>query len=299
MRQINANEIAINYEDRGPADAPVMLLVNGFGSTMMSWPDAFMDGLTARGYRVIRYDNRDVGKSEKLSGLPSVSDVISALKAGKKPDIPYTLADMAADGIGLLDALGVKTAHVMGVSMGGMIVQNMAINHGERLLSATSVMSTTGNPELPPASDDAMAALTSMPPSEEREVVIRHRMKGRRTFESPAYPKSDEDLYEAVATEFDYMYYPEGSIRQYAAIVADGNRFDRLTRVKVPMLVIHGKADALVRVDGGVDTAKAVPGARLELIEGMGHDLPHELCAQMVQLISDHADVARTKAAAE
>ncbi|MBI1261669.1 MAG: alpha/beta fold hydrolase [Rhizobiales bacterium] len=296
---MKANGISINYEDRGPADAPVMLLVNGFGSTMMSWPDAFMNGLKARGYRVIRYDNRDVGKSEKLSGLPSVSDVINAMKAGKKADIPYTLADMAADGMGLLDALGVKKAHVMGVSMGGMIVQNMAINHGDRLLSATSVMSTTGNPELPPASDEAMAALTSMPPSEDREVVIRHRMAGRRTFESPAYPKSDDDLYEAVATEFDHMYYPEGSIRQYAAIIADSNRFDRLTRVNVPMLVIHGKADPLVRVDGGIDTAKAVPGARLELIEGMGHDLPHELCARMVQLIADHADAARGKAAAE
>ncbi len=299
MRQITANGITLNYEDRGPADAPVMLLVNGFGSTMMSWPADFMEGLKARGYRVIRYDNRDAGKSEKLTGLPSVIQVIAALKEGRQPETPYTLADMAADGIGLMDALDIAKAHVVGVSMGGMIVQNMAIHHADRLHSVTSVMSTTGNYDLPPASEAAMAALTAVPPSEEREAVIAHRMAGRRIFESPAYPKTDEELYRLVAAEYDHMYYPEGSIRQYAAIVADGSRVERLKKVRVPFLVIHGKADPLLRPEGGMDTAKAVPGARLELIDGMGHDLPTELCARMVQLISDHADAAGARAAAE
>lgn len=299
MQQISANGITINFDDRGPAHAPVMLLVNGFTSTLLSWPDEFMNGLAQRGYRVIRYDNRDVGKSSKLSGQVAINDVVKAMREGRKPDLPYTLADMAADGMGLLDALGIGRAHVAGVSMGGMIVQNMAIHHGDRLLSATSIMSTTGNPEVPPASEEALKALTAVPPSDEREVVIRSRMAGRRSFESPAYPKSDADLYKAVAAEFDHMYYPEGGMRQYAAIIGDGNRVERLKKVRVPFLVIHGKADPLVRPEGGIDTAKAVAGARLELIDGMGHDLPVELCPTFVKLIADHADAAGARAAAE
>lgn len=289
MKTIKANGITINYEDRGPADGRPLLLVNGYTSTMMSWPLELMEGLRARGFRVIRYDNRDVGKSEKLKGIPAISDVAKAVRAGIKPAIPYTLSDMAADGMGLLDALGISRAHIMGISMGGMIVQVMAINHPEKLISVTSIMSTTGNPDLPPASDAAMKALQERPASAEREVVLRHSMKGRRVYQSPAYPMSDEALYQKCAAEYDHMHYPEGATRQYAAIVGDGSRVERLKAVDLPFLVIHGKADPLVRVDGGIDTAKSVRGARLELIEGMGHDLPVELAPQFVALIDDIA----------
>lgn len=299
MKTIKANGITINYEDRGPADGKPLLLVNGYTSTMMSWPLALMDGLKARGFRVIRYDNRDVGKSEKLKGIPNMGDVMKALKAGTKADIPYQLSDMAADGMGLLDALGIKRAHIMGISMGGMIVQSMAINHPEKIISATSIMSSTGNPDLPKASDAAMAALQERPASTDRETVLRHNMKGRRVYQSPAYPMSDEALYQKCATEYDHMYYPEGATRQYAAIIADGSRVDRLKNVRLPFLVIHGKADPLVPVEGGIDTAKHVAGAKLELIDGMGHDLPVELCPRYVELIADLADSAERKAAAE
>lgn len=299
MRQVQANGIAINIEDRGPADGTPILFVNGYTSTMMSWPVELMEGLRARGFRVIRYDNRDVGKSEKLTGLPDMREIMAAVREGKTPEIPYTLADMAADGIGVLDALGLERAHVMGISMGGMIVQRMAIHHPDRLQSVTSIMSTTGNPDLPKASEAAMTALQERPPAEDRETVIRHRMKGRRVYQSPAYPRSDEALYALVAREYDHMYYPEGGIRQYAAIGCDGSRVARLREVRVPFLVIHGLADPLVPVEGGIDTAKSVPGAKLELIEGMGHDLPVELCPRYVELIAAHAEAATRRAAAE
>ena len=299
MKTIKANGITINYEDRGPADGKPLLLVNGYTSTMMSWPEALMDGLKARGFRVIRYDNRDVGKSEKLKGIPAIADVVQALKTGTKADIPYQLSDMAADGMGLLDALGIKRAHIMGISMGGMIVQSMAINHPEKIISATSIMSTTGNPDLPKATDEAMAALQERPVSTDRVAVLRHNMKGRRDYQSPAYPMSDEALYQKCATEYDHMYYPEGAARQYAAIVADGSRVDRLKNVRLPFLVIHGRADPLVTVEGGIDTAKHVAGAKLELIDGMGHDLPVELCPRYVELIAELAESAERQAAAE
>jgi len=299
MKTVQANGITINYEDRGPAGATPILFVNGYTSTMMSWPEELMEGLRAEGFRVIRYDNRDVGKSEKFSGLPKVADVAAAMREGHKPDMPYMLADMAADGIGLLDALGIKQAHIMGISMGGMIVQRMAIHFPERLLSVTSIMSSTGNPDLPRATDAAMTALQEQPPSQEREAIIRHRMKGRRVYQSPAYPMTDEALYARCAREFDHMYYPEGGVRQYAAIVGDGSRVDALKKVRVPFLVIHGDADPLVPPAGGEDTAKCVPGAKLVMIEGMGHDLPVELCPQYVSLIAGHARAAESRQAAE
>ncbi|MDO8288091.1 MAG: alpha/beta hydrolase [Parvibaculum sp.] len=299
MKTIKANGITINYEDRGPADGRPLLLVNGYTSTMMSWPVALMDGLKARGFRVIRYDNRDVGKSEKLKGIPDISLVAKAVREGTKPDIPYTLSDMAADGMGLLDALGISQAHIMGISMGGMIVQSMAINHPEKIISATSIMSSTGGPDVPRATDAAMVALQERPTSGEREVVLRHNMKGRRVYQSPAYPMSDEALYQKCATEYDHMFYPEGASRQYAAIIGDGSRCERLKSVKLPFLVIHGNDDPLVPPGGGIDTAKYVAGSKLVLIDGMGHDLPVELCPRYVELIAELAESAERKAAAE
>ncbi len=295
QRQIKANGITINYEDRGPADGRPLLLVNGYTSTLLGWSDEWLDALKVRGFRVIRYDNRDAGKSEKLKGVPDPLAVMQAMQAGKSADVPYRLSDMAADGMGLLDALGIDRAHVVGVSMGGMIVQSMAINHPEKLLSATSIMSTTGNPEVPQGTDEAIAALMGQPASDERDVVIRHAVACSRALQSPAYPQFDEALYVSRALEYDHMYYPEGASRQYAAIVADGNRVERLKEVRVPFLVIHGKSDPILVAEGGVDTAKAVPGARLELFDGMGHDLPVELIPRIAGLISDLADSAATR----
>ena len=287
--QVTANGISIEVEDGGPEGAPAILLVNGYTSQLLNWPDPLLDGLKAEGFRVIRYDNRDVGLSQKFTGVPDFKAVVEAVAGGKTPNIPYTLKDMATDGMGVLDALGIDRAHVVGVSMGGMIVQRMAIHFPERLHSMTSIMSTTGNPDLPPARPDVIAALNAPPPSEDRDTVIAHRMKGRRAFESPAFPKPDDELRALIAADFDRMYYPEGAARQYGAILGDGNRVPLLQKVAVPSLVIHGIADPLVPVEGGKDTAAAIPGAELKLFEGMGHDLPEPLCGDFVALISAHA----------
>ncbi|HEY4344762.1 MAG TPA: alpha/beta hydrolase [Parvibaculum sp.] len=292
LKTIKANGITLCYEDRGPVDGRPLLLVNGYTSTLKAWSQELLDALKARGFRVIRYDNRDAGKSEKLQGIPDPLEVMQAMQAGKPAHVPYTLSDMAADGMGLLDALGIERAHIMGVSMGGMIVQSMAINHPEKLISVTSIMSTTGNPAVPQGTDEAIAALMGKPASDERGEVLRHSMACSRALQSPAYPASDETLLASCSIEYDYMYYPEGASRQYAAIVTDGNRVDRLKTVRLPFLVIHGKADPILVAEGGVDTANSVPGARLELIDGMGHDLPVELIPRIVDLMSDLADSA-------
>lgn len=290
MSQITANGIRLEIEIDGPQDGRPLLLVNGYSSQLISWPQPLLDGLTGNGFRVIRYDNRDVGLSQKFAGSPDIRAVARAVRGeAEMPTLPYTLSDMAADGIGILDALDIDRAHVMGMSMGGMIVQLMAIEHPERLLSMTSIMSTTGNPKLPPASPEAQKALLEPPASHRREDVIAASVRNRRAFESPAWPKSDAEMEAHVAAAYDRMYYPEGSVRQYAAILADGSRVERLRHVRVPTLVIHGQDDALVRVEGGRDTAACIPDARLEEFPGMGHDLPEQLCPDFVRLLTEHA----------
>jgi len=297
--QVTANGTSIEVEDMGPKDGPVILLVNGYTSQLINWPQLLLDGLVEAGFRVVRYDNRDVGLSQKFEGAPNPRETLDAVIAGKVPDIPYLLSDMAADGMGVLDALGIDKAHVVGVSMGGMIVQLMAINHADRLHSMTSIMSSTGDPKLPPATAEAQAALNEAAPSQERGDVVVHSTKGRRTYESPAYRKTDAEYEQLIGESYDRMFYPEGYMRQYCAIVGDGSRVERLKSVTVPTLVIHGKDDNLVRVEGGIDTAKSVPGARLELIEGMGHDLPDGLCPKFLELIVGHARGQLASAAAD
>lgn len=295
--QVTANGISIEVEDMGPKDGPTILLVNGYTSQLINWPKLLLDGLVDAGFRVVRYDNRDVGHSQKFEGAPDPRETFKAVMSGTVPDIPYVMADMAKDGMGVLDALGIDKAHVVGVSMGGMIVQLMAINHADRLHSMTSIMSSTGNPDVPPATEEAQVALNEAAPSDGREDVIVHSTKGRRTYESPAYRKTDAEYEQLIGEAYDRMFYPAGYMRQYCAIVADGNRVERLKSVTVPTLVIHGQDDNLVRVEGGIDTAKSVPGAQLELIDGMGHDLPDGLCPRFIELIVGHARVSLAAAA--
>ena len=267
----------------------------------MNWPVELLDGLVAEGFRVVRYDNRDVGLSQKFPerGIPLAAEVAKAVRAGETPEVPYRIEEMAADGIGVLDALGIDHAHVAGVSMGGMLVQHMAFGHPSRVASMTSIMSTSSDPGLPQATGPAMEALTSVPASDSREDVIAHTIKGRRTFESPAWPRTDAELAETIGEAYDRMYYPEGNARQHAAILSDGSRVERLKTIAVPSLVIHGDSDTLIPVEGGHDTAKHIPGARLEIIEGMGHDLPPEICPRLVELIVTHARTADCRQAAE
>ena len=274
MVQIKANGIRLDYDERGPKDGAPILLIMGFGAQMTNWPEEFPRALADAGLRVIRFDNRDVGLSQKFEGLPDAREVRAAMTAGKKPDIPYTLDDMAADAAALLDELGIQSAHILGGSMGGMIAQLVALNHPAKTRSLISIFSTTGEPSLPPAKPEAMAALTAKPPATDRASVIAHSLKGRSTYASTAFPFDEARLSAQIGANYDRSYYPEGTVRQMAAIVAASPRTDRLKTLSVPALVLHGSVDALIPPEGGRHTAQCIPGAKYHEIEGWGHDIP-------------------------
>lgn len=289
--QTTANGISITYEDKGAKDAPAILLVMGLGGQLTLWPDEFVDALVAHGFRVIRYDNRDVGLSTRFdaAGVPNLKWMF--VKAALKLPVrsAYTLADMAADGMALLDHLGIRRAHVVGASMGGMIAQHIAARYPERVLSLTSVMSTTGNPRLPRAQKEAMRVLANRPMNGDPEALIAYSVNAARVIGSPEYPATEERLQRRVRNDFERGWYPQGVARQMAAIVADGDRRAMLKSILAPTLVIHGEADPLVPIAGGRDTADNIPGARLLTIPGMGHDLPLALVDTLADAIADHA----------
>jgi pimeloyl-ACP methyl ester carboxylesterase len=291
MPTTTANGITIAYEDHGDPAAPPILLVMGLGGQLTLWPIEFVEALVARGYRVIRYDNRDIGLSEKFTaaGIPNVRRLLVRSLIGLRSHVPYTLADMAKDGVGLLDALGIERAHVVGASMGGMISQHLAFSHPGRVQSLTSVMSTTGNRWLPRAKREAMDVLLKRPQTDDIETLVAYGKHAARTIGSPGYPPDDARLDTRIRSDLARSFHPSGPARQLAAIIADGDRRKRLRAVTAPTLVIHGEADPLVPVAGGIDTAKHVPGARLENIPGMGHDLPLALVDRLADLVTGHA----------
>jgi pimeloyl-ACP methyl ester carboxylesterase len=292
LPHITANNIQLYYEDNGPANAPVILLIMGLGTQMIAWPDAMIQGLVARGFRVIHYDNRDVGMSQRMEDAP-VGNMMWAFLAntvGLPVRSAYTVADMAKDGIGLLDALCIRSAHVVGASMGGMIVQHMAANHSDKVMSLTSIMSTSGKRGLPgPRSDIRKAMMRPRPANPTREEAVAAGAEVVKAFSYPDPARPDSAYPELVGRAFDRGYYPVGTVRQLLAIVADGSRVDMLKTIKAPTLVIHGGADPLVPKEGGIDTAKHIPRARLEIIEEMAHDLPPSQIGRMVDLIAGHA----------
>lgn len=289
MPLARANGIEICYETFGQRENPPVLLVMGLGGQMILWEEPFCEGLAERGFFVIRFDNRDVGLSTKFEDAP-VPDIQKAL-AGEPIEAPYTLWDMAADAVGLLDALGIERAHVVGMSMGGMIVQCMAIRSPERLRSMTSIMSTTGAPDVGQPTPEALEALLAPPPAS-REAAIEQGVRTWQVIGSPAYPREESELRAMVARAYDRSFYPAGTARQLAAILATGDRTPALRAVRVPTLVIHGEEDALVPVSGGRATAEAVPGAKLITFPGMGHDLPRPLWPQILDAIAAHARAA-------
>jgi pimeloyl-ACP methyl ester carboxylesterase len=295
MPNIRANNIDIYYEENGPADGPVILLVMGLGAQMIAWPDEFIDGLVAKGHRVIHYDNRDVGLSQRMEGAKTPNLAWTMLKArfGLPVRVPYTLTDMAADGIGLLDALGIDKAHVAGASMGGMIVQLMAANHRERLLSMTSIMSSSGKPGLPGARADIQKNfMVKRPPDASRDDAVAFGTELVRSFSYPDPARPENAHAEMTAKAFDRGYYPVGTRRQLLAIIADGSRVERLKKITTPTLVVHGGADPLVPKEGSEDIARHIPGAHLEIIDEMAHDLPPSQVGRMVDLIAGHAKQA-------
>jgi pimeloyl-ACP methyl ester carboxylesterase len=257
MPRARNGAVEIEYQRFGDETAETVLLVNGLGSQMTRWPEAFCAALVARGYRAIRFDNRDTGLSSWLDGQT------------------YALGEMAADGMAVLDAVGVARAHIAGVSMGGMIVQRMAIDHPGRVLSMTSIMSAP-SPEALQSTPEAMAVLNNPPPDPKAdwEAFVAHGVRSARTIGSPGYPWTDAEIRARVEAEYARAFNPAGVVRQRRAIMADGDRTGELNGLTVPTVVLHGQDDPLVQPIGGQATAAAIPGAELRMIPGMGHDLP-------------------------
>jgi pimeloyl-ACP methyl ester carboxylesterase len=292
-----ANGIDICYEIFGDADAEPMVMIMGLGAQMIHWDDDFCRGLAARGFRVIRFDNRDIGKSSRLNGGKRLTAVeLLKLRFLNIPvAAPYTLNDMAADVIGLMDALHVKSAHLVGASMGGMIAQEIAIAFPQRVRSLTSIMSTTGNPKLPQPTREAMALLMAPPPTTKEEYFARHAQTWK-ILRGGSFPEDEARDRARAERNFERGLNPAGAGRQLRAVLASGNRKKRLGSVKAPTLVIHGTVDPLVRPEGGKDTAAAIPGAKLLMIEGMGHALPVAMWPQVIDAIDKHAHAASAKA---
>lgn len=298
MAKALANGIEIEWDARGDEAAPAMLLIMGLGGQLTRWSDELMDALAGRGFRAIRFDNRDVGLSTKFdgAGVPDLATIGLQLATGRKPEVPYHLDDMATDAVGLLDALGIAQAHVVGASMGGMIAQLVAAGYPDRVLSLTSVMSTTGNPALPRATAAANAVLMARPGGTDLDSLVAHGVRSATVIGSPGYPTDDAILAARIRADLDRQNHPQGFARQMAAIWADGDRRARLKAITAPTLVVHGTDDPLVPVEGGRDTAASIPGAKLVEIPGMGHDLPQPLIARLVDLIAENAGRARVPA---
>jgi len=302
---VGANDLQLAYETTGNPDDPALLLVMGLGAQLTLWPDRFCELLARRGFHVVRFDNRDVGPLRRTpihaygrfsSARPATSpgcrpeasiSVVAAL-SGDVSSAAYTLHDMADDAAALLDALGIAAAHVVGASMGGMIAQALAIRHPNRVLSLCSIMSTTGDRAVGQPAPEAMSVLLQPPPAS-REEAAQRRVEGHRAWGGRGFPVDEDELRRDAMAAHDRCFAPMGVARQLVAIMASGDRTEALGRVRVPTLVVHGTDDRLVGPDGGEATAKAVAGAELLLVEGMGHDLPEGAWPQLVDAITANA----------
>jgi proline iminopeptidase len=292
MPSLNANGIRIAFDTAGDPKAPPLLLISGLGLQLTAWPDEFVEGLVELGFYVIRFDNRDCGLSTKFdhAGTPSLglAWLKSLLRLPIRP--PYTLEDMADDAVGVLSALGVARAHVVGVSMGGMIAQLMAARFPSRVLSLTSIMSSSGRRGLPgPAPAVRRAMLRPPKPGVDADGLVEHGVRLLQAIGSPTYPTPEKQLRRRVARSLRRNSCPGGVVRQILAVAASGDRTPQLRSIGAPTLVIHGAADPMVPLACGADTARAIPNARLEVIEGMGHDLPTQLLERLLALIDAHA----------
>jgi pimeloyl-ACP methyl ester carboxylesterase len=280
-----ANAITIEYETTGSPTDPPMLLIMGLGGQLIAWDDDFVAALARRGFRVIRYDNRDVGRSTWFDeeGVP---DLTAGLARDARP--AYLLADMADDAAGLLDALGIESAHVLGVSMGGMIAQSLVIQHPSRVRTLTSIMSTTGDRSVGAPHQEAIDALAVALPAD-RRAAIEHAVNSWRVIGSPGFPFDEDRIRTSAGAAFDRAFHPDGAARQLVAIISSPDRTPGLANVGVPTLVIHGDCDLLVDPSGGKATAAAVPQAALWMIPGMGHALPPELFEEIADRVAAHA----------
>jgi pimeloyl-ACP methyl ester carboxylesterase len=295
MPQARCNGINLEYETFGDKGAPPIVLIMGLGAQLVLWPEDFCNTLAGAGHYVVRFDNRDVGLSSKIEHQrhPKVMQAAVAALFGLKLRVPYTLNDMAHDTIGLLDALDLPRAHFVGASMGGMIAQLIAARFGERVASLTSIMSTSGNPRLPGPRLDLRLRLMRRPGLVDRESLVRHTMETWRLIGSPEFPSDEATLRAKVERSVDRSNYGPGMARQLLAIIASGSRVPLLKRITAPTLVIHGADDPLVPVAAANDLARHIPGARLEIIPGMGHDLPPPLLPRISASILRHVGDAQ------
>ncbi len=281
-----SNGIEIAYQEIGDPDAEPLILVMGLATQMLAWDEEFCALLAERGFRVVRFDNRDVGHSTKLDDarVPSRADLLLR----RRGTAAYVLSDMAADTVGLMDHLGIESAHVAGVSMGGMIGQTLAIEHRERIRSLVSMHSSTGNRWVGTPTLRVFGLMMAAAPRD-RESFIERIVKTYEMIGSPAYPMDEERLHRVAAASWERGHNPRGVLRQLHAIVASGDRTEALRKLDLPVTVIHGTRDTLIRPSGGRATARAIPGARLRIVEGMGHDLPRPLWPLFADEFADTA----------
>lgn len=298
MPSADINGLKIEYESLGRPGDPAVVLIMGLGMQLVAWPDAFCNGLAQRGFRVIRFDNRDSGLSGRIHLKKRPNLLLAFASAWLKLPVraPYSLSDMAADAIGLLDALGVARAHIVGASMGGMIAQVLAARFPQRVISLTSIMSSSGNPKVSRARAGAMQALLSKPSNpEDEDSVIEHLVGVFGVIGSPGYPADREELRQRIARSVRRAYDPAGTARQLLAILASGDRRALLAKICAPTLVIHGADDPLVPLAAGRDTAHHIRGAQLQVIDGMGHDLPPVLLDMLAESIAAHCRKAQSR----
>lgn len=291
MPTVKSNGLQIAYEENGSAAGPVLLMVQGLGMPLSAWPPALIDALVAQGYRVVTFDNRDIGRSELLRHLKVPNMLVQTLrrKFRMRVKTPYDLVDMMRDVEGLMDALEIPSAHLVGVSMGGMISQLLAIHAPQRVKTLTSIMSTTGSRKLPGPTKEVTRHIVRGPKSATDEGRLEYQWKLWRLLGGSHYRLSDEELAEFLRRNFERGMTATGIARQTLAILAAPSRVAELSKIDIPTLVIHGDADPLIPVECGLDTARAIPGARTAIIEGMGHDLPVALTERLARLIVQHA----------
>ena len=290
MPQVRANGIDIEYESFGRVGDPLILLIMGFAAQLIFWPEALCEGLAAKGFRVVRFDNRDIGKSTHLTGesAPDPRALFAEVMAGRRPNVPYTLDDMADDAVELMDALGVKRGHIVGASMGGMIAQLVAINHPDRAKSLISIMSTTGRRDLPSGKPETLSALFRPPDSESRDDLIEASMLVQNALASPGFPTSEAEMRGRAERRTDRAPFDlAGLARQSAALIVAPPRNALLKQVRCPTLVLHGADDPVIPTAAAKDTAESVPGAELVIISGMGHDFPPALVPVCLKHVGD------------
>lgn len=288
--RVLANGIPIEVEDTGEADRPAVLLVMGLGMQLVAWPAAFVAALQDAGLRVVRFDNRDAGLSRHFHhlGVPNLVMASMRHRLGLSVPAPYTLHDMAADSLGVLDALGIPAAHLVGVSLGGMVAQRVALAAPQRVLSLASIMSSSGARYLPGPRPPVLRAMTTRPAGSGEEAIVEHTMKLLRLIASPAFPSDEDAVRERVRLATRRAFNPAGTVRQMTAVAADVRRADELPRIQAPTLVVHGHDDPLVPFACGHDTARRIRGARLVGIPGMGHDLPPGVVDRLLEALLPH-----------